>query len=68
MLCTHSKDGCEWTGELGELEHHLSEVNHSGESLYIDLKVDSCGWGHFVHSYATERDELTGCHKLDAAM
>ena len=32
VLCTHSKDGCEWSGELGELERHLSEVTHSGES------------------------------------
>ena len=24
VLCTYSKDGCEWTGELGELEHHLT--------------------------------------------
>ena len=33
VLCTHSKDGCEWRGELGELDRHLSEVAHSGESL-----------------------------------
>ena len=33
VLCTYSKDGCEWRGELGELEHHLSVVTHSGESL-----------------------------------
>ena len=32
VLCTHSKDGCNWRGELAELEHHLIEVNHSGES------------------------------------
>ena len=32
VLCPYSKDGCEWIGELGELEHHLSEVAHSGES------------------------------------
>ena len=33
VLCTHSKDGCKWRGELGELEQHLSEVIHSGESF-----------------------------------
>ena len=32
VLCTFNKDGCKWTGELGELQHHLNEVNHSGES------------------------------------
>ena len=31
VLCTHSKDDCMWTGKLGELENHLSEVVHSGE-------------------------------------
>ena len=29
VWCTHH--GCKWSGELGELEHHLSEANHSGE-------------------------------------
>ena len=33
VLCTHSKDGCEWTGELGDLQHHLNKVDHSGESF-----------------------------------
>ena len=33
VLCTHSKSGCTWRGELGELEHHFSEVVHSGESF-----------------------------------
>ena len=32
VFCTHSNDGCEWRGELGELEHHLSDVAHCGES------------------------------------
>ena len=32
VLCTHREDGCEWTGELGELQYHLNKVNHSGES------------------------------------
>ena len=32
VFCTHSKDGCKWTGELGDLERHLNKV-HSGESF-----------------------------------
>ena len=32
VFCTHSNNGCEWSGELGELEHHLSDVAHCGES------------------------------------
>ena len=48
VLCTHSEDGCEWRGELGELEHHLSEVTHSGESC---VKVIELGKSYFVHSH-----------------
>ena len=29
VWCTHH--GCKWSGELGELERHLNEANHSGE-------------------------------------
>lgn len=28
-----SQDGCKWNGELGQLEHHLSESIHPGESF-----------------------------------
>ena len=31
VFCTHSKDGCKWKGELGQLEHHLNKVIHSGK-------------------------------------
>ena len=42
VFCTHSKHGCTWSGELGELEHHLITVEHSGELLqYIDVEL---GW------------------------
>ena len=34
VLCKHSKDGCKWRGELGQLEHHLNEVNHTGKSFH----------------------------------
>ena len=34
VFCTHRKDGCTWTGELGELDHHLIKVIHSGKSLH----------------------------------
>ena len=34
ILCTHNKDGCKWSGELGELEHHLNTVVHSGELFH----------------------------------
>lgn len=31
VWCTHREDGCKWFGELGQLECHLNEANHSGE-------------------------------------
>jgi len=31
VWCTHHEVGCQWIGELRELEHHLDEANHSGE-------------------------------------
>ena len=33
VLCIYNKDGCKWRGELRELERHLNEVVHSGESF-----------------------------------
>ena len=31
VWCAHHDHGCSWSGELGELERHLNEANHSGE-------------------------------------
>ena len=31
VWCTFRENGCEWSGELGELEHHLKEADHSRE-------------------------------------
>ena len=33
VFCAHRKDGCTWTGELGELDHHLIKVIHLGKSF-----------------------------------
>ena len=40
VLCTCSKDSCEWKGKLGELDHHLNEVIHSGESFLMNIESD----------------------------
>ena len=37
VLC--SEGGCKWKGELGELERHLSEVIHPGESFIIQREL-----------------------------
>ena len=34
VWCTHNKDGCKWSGKLGELEDHLNTVVHSGELFH----------------------------------
>ena len=39
IFCTHSKAGCRWTGELGELQNHLRESVHSGESGIFSLWI-----------------------------
>ena len=31
VWCTYREDGCQWSGELGELDRHLNEANHAGE-------------------------------------
>jgi len=41
VYCTYSVDGCTWRGELGELQAHLDNTDHTGESLqYEQLCVD----------------------------
>ena len=44
VFCTHSKDGCKWKGELGELERHMIEGTHFGE-LFPD--TDRTVWESF---------------------
>ena len=36
VFCTHSRYGCSWRGELGELDHHLNVVIHSSKSFQYD--------------------------------
>lgn len=33
VFCTDRRGGCKWRGELGDLQAHISESNHSSESL-----------------------------------
>ena len=33
VTCTYNIYGCEWTGKLKELDHHMDKVVHSGESF-----------------------------------
>lgn len=37
--CPHREAGCEWRGELGEVEHHLSKAIHPGKSFQCENDV-----------------------------
>ena len=36
VLCPHNKNGCTWRGELGDLQHHLSEVVHPRDLVQLE--------------------------------
>jgi len=35
VYCTYSIDGCTWRGELGELQAHLDNTDHSGMNMLV---------------------------------
>ena len=44
VRCPHKAEGCEWEGELGSLEQHLSTNSSNGECGYVDVDCPySCG-------------------------
>ena len=45
IRCIHKKLGCNWKGEIGELQHHLYPVGSSGKGCnYVDANSShSCG-------------------------
>ena len=46
VWCTHEKEGCQWTGELGELEKHLNESPQLGDRVrgcqYTEVECCQC--------------------------
>ena len=46
VWCTHEKEGCQWTGELGKLENHLNESPQHGDQLrgcpYTEVECCQC--------------------------
>ena len=46
VRCSHQREGCQWTGELGELESHLNESPQPGDQLrgcpYSELQCCQC--------------------------
>ena len=44
VRCPHKADGCEWEGELGSLQQHLSTNSFAGECRYVDVDCPyACG-------------------------
>ena len=44
VRCPHKAEGCEWEGELGSLEYHLSANSCEGECGYVDVDCPyTCG-------------------------
>ena len=55
VYCTHKEQGCEWMGELRELDHHLNANPKSGEELtgceFVELScIHGCGGRFQRHS------------------
>ena len=44
VRCPHKAEGCEWQGELGNLEQHLNTNSSAGECRYVDVDCPyACG-------------------------
>ena len=47
VRCSHEKDGCQWTGELGELDKHLNESPILGRQFigceFAEVECNDCG-------------------------
>ena len=46
VRCSHKNDGCQWTGQLGELDKHLNENPKLGEQLsgcnFTEIECQHC--------------------------
>ena len=47
VWCSHEKEGCQWTGELGELDKHLNENPILGRQFVgcelVEVECNDCG-------------------------
>ena len=47
VYCSHKKEGCQWTSELGELDKHLNENPILGEQFigceFVEVECNDCG-------------------------
>ncbi len=67
VRCSHQKDGCEWMGELGQLNEHLNTDPQPGKQLdgCLFVEIDcmySCG-NHQQRRYI-QNHQIKDCPKL----
>lgn len=64
VRCTHQKDGCPWTGELGELSKHLNEDPKSGEHCLVGCdfaKIECIHCSEFFQRRFISNHQLKEC-------
>ena len=62
VFCSHRKEGCEWTGELGHLEEHLN-LNPQPDKqfegcLFTEIKCLFCSHSHQRGKIQTHQSDL----------
>ena len=60
--CTYQKEGCRWTGELGELNKHLNEDTKSGEHCLVGCEFAKI---ECVHCSEFFQRRYVSSHQLD---
>ena len=79
VRCTHQKDGCEWTGELGQLDAHLNKNPMPGKELdgcqFVEIDCPyECGdqlqrqyiQSHLTENCPTRPFSCEHCHNYDS--
>jgi len=63
VQCTHAEEGCEWVGELGQLDLHLNLVPEIGKQLigcqFAEIKCSYCD--QYYQRRYTEAHEVDFC-------
>ena len=60
VRCSHQKDGCEWTGELGQLDAHLNEDPQPGKELQgCVMATISCNFHHVGCTVKLPRKDMS---------
>lgn len=62
VYCSNRNEGCEWTGELGDLDDHLSPTSRSRRSGICGFIKTRCAFcGHSVLYYSLDKHQSFEC-------